>query len=58
MLKAINPDIQDLADENIFKDVAPNLSGQSFEAKIKERAELVNLPLAAKPQPPQKEVFS
>ena len=57
MLKAINLDIQNIGDKNIFKDVVPNLSGQSFEAKIKETTELINLPLATKPQPLQEEVF-
>ena len=38
ILKALNPDIQDLADEDIFRDAAPNLFGQVFVSKMKERA--------------------
>ena len=44
VLKACNPSIQDLADEDrIFEGASPNLFGQGFEAKMKERAESVKL---------------
>ena len=43
ILKAVKPDIQDLAEEEIFTGTAPDLFGQCFEAKIKERAESLKL---------------
>ena len=52
ILKAINPDIQDLTDDDIFNEATPNLFGQRFEAKMKEWAEPVKLLAAARPQPP------
>ena len=33
ILKAVNPDIQDLADEEIYSDAAPNLFGQASKEK-------------------------
>ena len=48
ILRAVNPDIQDLADEDIFTGAAPGLFGQGFEAKMKERAESLKLISAAK----------
>ena len=43
ILKSVNPDIADLAEEDIFQSAAPNLFGSGFEAKMKERAESVKL---------------
>ena len=44
ILKACNPDVQDLADEEeVFGEALPNLFGQKFETKMKERAESVRL---------------
>ena len=44
ILKICNPDIQDLADnEETFKSAAPNLFGENFEKKMKERAEAVKI---------------
>ena len=57
ILKALNPDIQDLADEDIFRSVAPNLFSQGFELKMKERAKSVKLLSAAKPQPSLRKIF-
>ena len=57
ILKALIPDIQDLANEEIFRDAAPNLFGQGFETKMKERAESVKLLSAARPQPSLRKVF-
>ena len=49
VLKAVNPDIQDLADDE--ESVAPNLFGSQ---KMKERAESLKLLSAAKPPVPKK----
>ena len=35
ILKAVNPDIQDLAEEDIIQEAAPNLFGREFEDKMK-----------------------
>ena len=44
VLKACNPDIQDLADEeNLFQEAGPNLFGTEFKKKMKERAESVKI---------------
>ena len=44
VLRVCNPDIQDLADEEVlFAEAAPNLFGQNFETKMKERAESIKL---------------
>ena len=43
ILKSVNLDIADLAEEDIFQSAAPNLFGSGFEAKMKERAESVKL---------------
>ena len=54
VLKAVNPDIQDLADEDEpFAKASPYLFGSGFEARMKERAESVRLLKAAKPPPPK-----
>ena len=49
ILKSVNPDIADLADEDIFKSAAPNLFGSGFEVKMKERAESLKLLAASRP---------
>lgn len=44
ILKICNPDIQDLADnDELYKEAPPNLFGENFEKKMKERAESVKL---------------
>ena len=44
ILKSVNPDIQDLAEEEgHFKSSAPNLFGPGFEVKMKDRAESVKI---------------
>ena len=44
ILKACNPDIQDLAEEeNLFEEAGPHLFGDKFETKMKERAESVKI---------------
>ena len=57
ILKAVNPEIQDLADEDIFASAAPDLFGQDFEGKMKERAESLKLLNAASKPPPSKKFF-
>ena len=42
ILKSVNLDIADLAEENIIQSAAPNLFGSGFEAKMKERADRSN----------------
>ena len=56
ILRAVNPDIQDLAEEEIFTGAVPDIFGQGLEAKMKERAESLKLISAVKPRWPQ-EVF-
>ena len=51
ILKAVNPEIQDLADEDLFSTAAPDLFGQGFEQKMKERAESMKL-LSSATKPP------
>ena len=44
ILRSVNPDIQDLAEEEgHFKSSAPNLFGSGFEVKMKDRAESVKI---------------
>ena len=59
VLKAVNPDIQDLAEEDIFQTAAPQLFGRDFEAKMKDRAKSIKLLAAAKPHhtPGKKKFF-
>ena len=49
ILQAFSPDIQDLADDDIFKAAAPDQFGQGLEAKIKEWVESVRVLSAVKP---------
>lgn len=50
ILKAVNPDIQDLVnEEKNFKEAAPLLFGEGFEKKMKDRAESLKLLQKAKP---------
>ena len=58
MLKALNSNIHNLADKDSFKDAAPNLFGQGFKAKTKERAESIKLLSAVKPWPPLRNFLS
>ena len=51
LLKSVNPDIVDLAEE-IFEGAAPILFGSGFEKKMKERAESIKLLSASKPSHP------
>uniref|UniRef100_A0A1X7TF24 Uncharacterized protein n=1 Tax=Amphimedon queenslandica TaxID=400682 RepID=A0A1X7TF24_AMPQE len=48
VLKSVNPDIADLADEDIFEAAPPNLFGSGFESKMKERVDSVKLLSASK----------
>ena len=57
VLKAINPELVDLAGENHFSSSAPNLFGPGFEKVMKERAESVKLLEAAKPGPSSSKRF-
>ena len=57
VLRAVNPDIMDLAEEDIFKTSAPNLFGPGFEGKMKERAESVKLLTASKAPPSNRKFF-
>ena len=58
ILKAVNSDMQDLAEEDTFADAAPNLFGSGFEAKMKERAESLKLiSSSSKPPPGSKKFF-
>ena len=52
LLKSVNPDIADLAEEEIFEEAAPNLFGSGFEKKMKERAESIKLLSASKSSRP------
>ena len=57
VLKSVNPDIADLAEDDILKSSAPNLFGPGFEGKMKERAESVKLLTASKAPPPNRKFF-
>ena len=57
ILKAVNPSIQDLA-EDLFSGSAPNLFGSGFERKMKDRAKSMKLiASASKPPPGPKKFF-
>lgn len=59
VLKSVNPDIHDLADEeSLFKSAAPNLFGAGFETKMKEQAESLKLLSSSKAQPPPRSFFT
>ena len=58
ILKSINPEIQDLAEEDIFSAAAPYLFGEGFEPKMKDRAESLKILSSAKPQQQNKQFFS
>ena len=51
ILKSVNPDIADMAEEDTFEDAAPDLFGTGFERRMKDRAKSLKLIAAAK-QPP------
>ena len=60
ILKAVNPDMQDLADEDTFSEAAPDLFGQGFEAKMKGRAKslkLISASSSSNPPPAPKKFF-
>ena len=57
ILRAVNPDIQDLAEEDIFEGVAPDLFGKDFESRMKGRAESIKLLGESKPPHPKKKFF-
>ena len=60
ILKAVNPDMQDLADEDTFSKAAPDLFGQGFEAKMKGRAKslkLISASSSSKPHRPPRSFF-
>ena len=57
VLKAVNPEIQDLADEDIFAAAAPDLFGAGFETRMKERADSMKLLHAARPPSTSKKFF-
>lgn len=48
LLKSMNPDLADLAEEEIFEEAAPNLISSGFEEKMKERPESIKLLSASK----------
>uniref|UniRef100_A0A1X7U1C4 Uncharacterized protein n=1 Tax=Amphimedon queenslandica TaxID=400682 RepID=A0A1X7U1C4_AMPQE len=52
ILKSVNLDIADLAEEDIFEAAPPNLFGSGFESKMKERADSVKLLSASKATQP------
>ena len=41
VLKAVNPELTDLEEEDLFKTAAPDLFGSGFEQRMKERAESI-----------------
>uniref|UniRef100_A0A1X7UC19 Reverse transcriptase domain-containing protein n=1 Tax=Amphimedon queenslandica TaxID=400682 RepID=A0A1X7UC19_AMPQE len=58
ILKAINPEIQDLAYEDIFSSSAPYLFGEEFEPRMKSRAESLKILSSAKtPHSPRRNSF-
>jgi hypothetical protein len=58
VLKSVNPDMQDLADEDeVFKEASPNLFGSGFEAKMKERVESLKLLSGSLAKPPAPKKF-
>ena len=57
MLKAVNPETQDLADEDIFATAAPDLFRAGFETRMKERADSMKLLHASQPPSTSKKFF-
>jgi hypothetical protein len=58
VLKSVNADMQDLADEeDLFKGASPNLFGPGFETKMKERAESLKLLSGSVAKPPAPKKF-
>ena len=51
VLKKMNPDIQDLADEDIFQEAAPDLFGSEFEKRMRKRAKSLQVLDDVKPSP-------
>ena len=56
-LKAVNPEIQDLAEEDIYSRAAPLLFGEGFEKRMKERTESLKILSAAKTSQQLKQYF-
>ena len=54
VIKAVNPDLVDLAERNTFQDAAPSLFGDDFEDKLKKRAKSLKLFDNAEKPPPKK----
>ena len=58
ILKSVNPDIADLAEEDIFQSAAPNLFGSGFEAKMKGQGRIGPTVLSFQVRAtPTKEIF-
>ena len=57
ILKAVNPEIQDLAGEDIFSVASPLLFGEGFEKRMKERTEALKILSAAKTSKQPKQFF-
>uniref|UniRef100_A0A1X7V3N1 Uncharacterized protein n=1 Tax=Amphimedon queenslandica TaxID=400682 RepID=A0A1X7V3N1_AMPQE len=57
VLKDVNPSITGLADEDLFREAAPELFGAAFEEKMKSRADAVKIFLSSKTNPQQKRQF-
>ena len=57
ILKAVNPEIQDLAEEDIYSAAAPLLFGEGFEKRMKERTESLKILSAAKTLQQPKQFF-
>ena len=51
VLKKMNPDIQDLANEDIFQEAAPDLFGSEFEKRMRKRAKSLQVLDDVKPSP-------
>lgn len=57
LLKVVNPNIQDLTEEDVFESVAPFLFGKVFEEKMKSRTKSLEILLAAKDTQRKKKFF-
>uniref|UniRef100_A0A1X7TSI1 Uncharacterized protein n=1 Tax=Amphimedon queenslandica TaxID=400682 RepID=A0A1X7TSI1_AMPQE len=57
ILKLVNPDISDLAEEDIFQTATTNLFGAGFDVKMQERAEFLKLLATSRTSQPQPKKF-
>uniref|UniRef100_A0A1X7THR7 Uncharacterized protein n=1 Tax=Amphimedon queenslandica TaxID=400682 RepID=A0A1X7THR7_AMPQE len=57
ILKWVNPDISDLAEEDIFQTATTNIFSAGFEVKMKERAKSLKLLAASRTSQPQPKKF-